>query len=251
MSAREELIAHTAKQLWKSWSESAEEMGSQAAATLFGLGMLVPEGGAQELERLKARVAELETFARAAVGLPRYRDHFGDIWEERPGGELELVELFGANRRVAIGSRVRAEMVRRDWGPLDDLAPSGGVAALRARLAELESERHVTNEALSDAAEALRAGRDRIAELETERKAGWARYLSADERSSFLAELTVAASGMDETWAVDNVRTVLAVWRGAADEGKARGRRPLEDPHDSPLHHPYLVGRDLPEYPHA
>lgn len=35
-----------------------------------------------------------------------------------------------------------------------------------ARVAELEAERHTTNEALSDAAETLRANRDRIAELE-------------------------------------------------------------------------------------
>ncbi|WP_327592513.1 hypothetical protein [Streptomyces chartreusis] len=37
---------------------------------------------------------------------------------------------------------------------------------LRARVAELEAERHTTNEALSDAAEKLRANRDRIVELE-------------------------------------------------------------------------------------
>ncbi|MCY0960810.1 hypothetical protein [Streptomyces sp. H27-H5] len=37
---------------------------------------------------------------------------------------------------------------------------------LRARVSELETERHETNAALSDAAEALRASRDRIAELE-------------------------------------------------------------------------------------
>ncbi|MEU9865524.1 hypothetical protein AB0D99_32110 [Streptomyces sp. NPDC047971] len=40
------------------------------------------------------------------------------------------------------------------------------VDRLRARVAELEAERHTTNEALSDAAEQLRANRDRIAELE-------------------------------------------------------------------------------------
>jgi predicted nuclease with TOPRIM domain len=40
-------------------------------------------------------------------------------------------------------------------------------AALKKRVAELEAERHSTNEALSDAAEALRTSRDRIAELET------------------------------------------------------------------------------------
>lgn len=39
-----------------------------------------------------------------------------------------------------------------------------------ARVAELEAERHTTNEALSDAAEQLRVDRDRIAELEAERE---------------------------------------------------------------------------------
>ncbi|MEU4256320.1 hypothetical protein AB0B42_00430 [Streptomyces fradiae] len=64
-----------------------------------------------------------------------------------------------------------------------ELAPMGGPRAvpmelgesllpavrwLVARVAELEAERHSTNEALSDAAEALRANRDRIAVLEAE-----------------------------------------------------------------------------------
>jgi hypothetical protein len=40
------------------------------------------------------------------------------------------------------------------------------IAKLRSRVAELEAERHSTNESLSQAAEALRANRDRIAELE-------------------------------------------------------------------------------------
>ncbi|WHM32409.1 hypothetical protein OH540_21130 [Streptomyces sp. BPPL-273] len=40
---------------------------------------------------------------------------------------------------------------------------------LRARIAELEAERHTANESLSDAAEQLRADRDRIAELEAAR----------------------------------------------------------------------------------
>ena len=38
--------------------------------------------------------------------------------------------------------------------------------ALRSQVAELLAERHTTNEALSDAAERMRADRDRIAELE-------------------------------------------------------------------------------------
>ncbi|MFD8251945.1 hypothetical protein [Streptomyces werraensis] len=40
------------------------------------------------------------------------------------------------------------------------------VPALLARVAELEAERHTTNEALSEAAEALRRQRDRITDLE-------------------------------------------------------------------------------------
>ncbi|MFJ9799907.1 hypothetical protein [Streptomyces sp. NPDC101145] len=42
------------------------------------------------------------------------------------------------------------------------------IERLRARVAELEAERHATNEALSEAAETLWANRDRIAALETE-----------------------------------------------------------------------------------
>ncbi|MFD3574727.1 hypothetical protein [Streptomyces sp. NPDC058644] len=56
----EELLAQARKHMWAAWALSAEELASQAAETLIGLGMLVPEGGAQELVRLRARVAELD-----------------------------------------------------------------------------------------------------------------------------------------------------------------------------------------------
>ncbi|MER6821621.1 hypothetical protein ABT316_19185 [Streptomyces cellulosae] len=59
----EELLAVARKHMWAAWQLSAEELASQAASTLLGLGMLVPEGGAAELERLRARVAELEAAA--------------------------------------------------------------------------------------------------------------------------------------------------------------------------------------------
>lgn len=56
----EELLTATRKHLWAAWALSSEEIGSQAAATLLDLGMLVEPGGAAELERLQSRVAELE-----------------------------------------------------------------------------------------------------------------------------------------------------------------------------------------------
>lgn len=59
MSAREVLLAAARRHMWAAWQLSSEELASQAAETLLGLGMLVPEGGAQELERLRAEVAAL------------------------------------------------------------------------------------------------------------------------------------------------------------------------------------------------
>ncbi|WP_330236113.1 hypothetical protein [Streptomyces sp. NBC_00566] len=66
----------------------------------------------------------------------------------------------------------------------------GEAEELRARVAELETERHTTNQALSDAAETLRANRDRIAGLEAE----LARYVGH--------EPTIAAGAGSEAVAV-------------------------------------------------
>lgn len=89
-------------------------------------------------------------------------------------------------------------------------------AKLRARVDELEAERHSTNEALDDAAQALRRDRDRIAELETD----------LDARGQDLA-------------------AAMAGW------GRARDRAAADAPpnHEGPEHHDYRLGRDLPQYP--
>lgn len=65
----EELRAHTRSLLWQAWMESTEEIGSAAADVLFGRGMVVPEGGAAELERLRARVMDLEDVERWLLSL--------------------------------------------------------------------------------------------------------------------------------------------------------------------------------------
>ncbi|MGW5430414.1 hypothetical protein ACWET9_24860 [Streptomyces sp. NPDC004059] len=57
---REELLSRARRELWAAWALSSEEIGSQAADTLFGLGMLVAPGEAAELVRLRTRVAVLE-----------------------------------------------------------------------------------------------------------------------------------------------------------------------------------------------
>ncbi len=84
---REVLLAEARKHVWAAWQLSAEELASQAVATLHGLGMLVPEGGAQELEKLAKRVAELDAdlaakeqdVAFAVAGWCRSRERVAEL----------------------------------------------------------------------------------------------------------------------------------------------------------------------------
>ncbi|THA82774.1 hypothetical protein [Streptomyces sp. A0592] len=134
---------------------------------------------AAELVRLRDRIAQLET----QTARVRTEDLTpGDrVW----GNHARFIEVGPYPHELEsnpwnTGTAMRITGVDFDGNPLvlDALASKEWVrdapselARLRTRIAELESERHVTNEALSDAAEALRVGRDRIAELEAERGA--------------------------------------------------------------------------------
>jgi hypothetical protein len=107
--------------------------------------------------------------------------------------------------------------VRRDWAEdpdADDVVLLAEVDRLRARVAELEAEQHVANGVLDDAASALR-----------ERPDGITRLIAPTQ-----------ARRDDVTPQVQKLRDLLAGQRSA-----------LEDGHESPLHHSYRVGRDLPE----
>lgn len=65
-------------------------------------------------------------------------------------------------RQLAVGIAIALESACLLQSP----ETAAEMAGLRARVRELEAERHSTNEALSDAAVQLRVQRDRIAELE-------------------------------------------------------------------------------------
>ncbi len=95
--------------------------------------------------------------------------------------------------------------------------------ALRARIAELEAERHTTNEALSDAAEQLRVDRDRITELE--------QLLAAKDRP--VDEDPIAYALTEKAELADKLTHTFASLR--------------EDVYESPLRHDYRVGHDLPK----
>lgn len=104
-------------------------------------------------------------------------------------------------------------------GHVVDLAISEALDEQAAELARLRAERHSPNEALSDAAEQLRVQRDRIAELEAERDAHRAAYDCT----------CIDAPEMDAGQLLHASYCATTV---------------IEDPHDSPLHHDYALGRD-------
>lgn len=145
--------------------------------------------------------------------------------------DLESAQLLQSPETVAEVERLRARVDEVERAYTFD------TAELKRRIAELEAERHVTNEALSDAAVQLRANADRIAELEalkpapiqTCRKCG-AGYTYGEPCSTCAFKARMAAE-------VDGITVRIAPTQALS----------LEDPHDSPLAHTYLLGRDLPE----
>lgn len=92
----------------------------------------------------------------------------------------------------------------------------GELAALRAQVADLLAERHTTNEALSEAAEALRADR------------GVGCSCPPQDRPHQV--------GCQQDGVPDRLTQTFASVAALR-----------EDPHDSPLHHDYRIPHDLPE----
>ncbi|MFB7832063.1 hypothetical protein [Streptomyces sp. NPDC056056] len=90
--------------------------------------------------------------------------------EERENARLRLAWKSARERAQAYGEGILRHVEERDSYAKWLEQEQGVTLQLRAQVAELQGERHSTNEALSDAAEQLRRDRDQIAELEAERK---------------------------------------------------------------------------------
>jgi hypothetical protein len=117
------------------------------------------------------------------------------------------------------------------------------VAKFRARIAELEAERHETNESLDDAAQELRARPSCLcppADRPGPHQLGCPQAeVPPSERpvnGLTAAFAPVASLREDVSPQVEKLRNLLAGQRAS-----------LEDPHDSPLAHPYRLSHDLPE----
>ena len=99
------------------------------------------------------------------------------------------------------------------------------VAKFRARVAELEAERHSTNEALDDAVQELRARQSCPCPP--------ADQPGPHQVGCFFDGVPVSPPSERPVNELTAKFMPVAAYR--------------EDPHDSPLHHDYRVGHDLPE----
>lgn len=194
------------------------------------------------------RLAEILARANAATSGPWCTDSW-EIYQDteyQPG----FSEWIGETARGAVGlmdeDRANAAFMAAARSDVPDLV---------AEVLRLEAERHSTNEALSEAVEALDVARDRIAELETHAygcdaegcvipHSSWCDLAqkAAAENSGCTCGKPLAHAM--HCWTVNPPRSEVEEMRRAlADRPSVR---PREDPHDSPLHHDYALGRDLP-----
>ncbi|WP_199572669.1 hypothetical protein [Streptomyces murinus] len=202
--------------------QAALERGRTATGVAMALEsaqLLQSPERAAEFERLKAERDEfcdrVDTLTAVAKGNKR---HVAELFAELQKMQRERDEALARVAELeAQRDRRRARLVALQNDALNirgALSPNGearkvpmplgetllpAVEWLINRVAELEAERHSTNEALDDAVQELRARRD--------------------------AEVVGRS--------VEKLTRMLAP-------------SPVEDPHDSPLHHGYRLGRDLP-----
>lgn len=212
------------------WCGIAERGHARQYADAVGWHTWAQPSQEQMLARMKARRLQLAVARAGALPVPTGGERTPDVVEE---------ELTGVNlvlwRGIEAYARLRLALT----------AAKRDRSRLRARVAELEAERHSTNEALSDAAEALRAGQGdgcSCPPADHPHQVGCPLDLPAPGSSERpVNELTsvympVASLREDVSPQVKKLRNLLAGQRAS-----------LEDPHDSPLAHPYRLSHDLPE----
>ena len=126
------------------WGGIAERGHGRQYADAVGWHQWMQPSQEQILARMKARRLQLAVARAGALPMPVGGERTLDVVEEElTGVNLALWEEIEAYARLRL-ALTSAQRGRRE---------------LRAQVAELLAERHTTNEALSEAAEALRADR--------------------------------------------------------------------------------------------
>jgi hypothetical protein len=177
-----------------------------------GLGLYAVEGSCQCPEYLLVSLAELAVHGIQGMAhvlpvpvgpVPRT---LAMVEDELTGVSLSLYEeeLLTERLRWALASAKR------------------GRARLRARVAELEAERHTTNEALDDAVQELRAN--------AQHALPWAHEMPDDDLSGFLNDLVSAAMGRWQSDPEVPDREVLAAVEKACAAWRTPGAGYRSDP---------------------
>ncbi|MET7933430.1 hypothetical protein [Streptomyces sp. NPDC005322] len=188
---REELLSRTRSLLWAAWQTSGDDIASVAADTLIGLGMLVPEGGAAELERLRqlvdaspAELSEEQIDALADAGDRALNDYYHEracacaLWPESCHTDPAYAKGFWDTGAFAIGMAAVIGL----WESLRTEAESRELRRLRARVADAVATVARLEQKRVELERIANAERARVAELEAERQS----------TNAALFELTVA-----------------------------------------------------------
>lgn len=134
-------------------------------------------------------------------------------------------------RRVVADPQTTAAQALEDVGLLMSPEKAAEQQALRARVAELEAERHSTNEALDDAVQAPRANQTAEPEaVDYPPALPWARLMDAGDLADFLDELaaSVIIHASSEV-ALAEVEKTCATWRLVAEAQYGHNAAPVPD----------------------
>ncbi|MEU2510212.1 hypothetical protein ABZ621_36745 [Streptomyces sp. NPDC007863] len=170
---------------------------------------------------MSAREELFRRVAGAFVSEDRANKLIDDVITEALAPKLQQVADWLMSQGHTIAARALDEYI--DSRVADEASE---LDTLQIQVAELRAERHSTNEALDDAVRENAKLRARAAELEAE---------------------LLKVTGHRDYW---HNELMCADARIAELDAKVSSLRQPEDPHDSPLHHDYALGRDLPAFPH-
>jgi hypothetical protein len=224
----------------------------------------------EEQDNARLRLA----LASAKRGRSQLRAQVAELEAQRERRRVRLVALQNdaLNMRGTLSPNGEDNKVPFTLG--ETLTPA--VEWLINRVAELEAERHSTNEALDDAVQALRADRAEPAKGPSAAESAdrWTALFAPTQALRVEAErpgACDACGSLPEQWCPDCAACKAGCHGGHVDNPCGHANAPwanteavpprvqamralldgqraaVEDPHDGPLHHDYRVGRDMPE----
>lgn len=218
-------VAHAAETVRARWERQVStDPQTEAAQALEDTGQLLDPEVAAELAAFRAlELGAVDGRVSAACGDPAHPTWLRKPDDLRACPWCRIAELEHAVQQMVEGLNGH-DCPPPNEAPLDTVTRwMGYLGAAEARVAELEAERHETNEALDDAVRELRAR----------------------QSCPCPPEGRPHQVGCPQAEVPPSERPVNGLTAAFMPVSSLRAQ--LEDPHDGPLAHRYLVPRDLPE----